>query len=208
MIYWIKIEKEAAMKTDENGLELSNQSSSGYRFVALYEGKTFVAFADVVGDELQKLNQQHTSACDFYGFKNVVALGEFDDVRDAAYVGQKFYGSSVDERDQNLEEFFAGNTSVIATPPMSWKHDPDFIQIDRAKERTANRKNKVYVPKKDVQTALYDYYKDTQGQFKVTKDDTSAIRQVMEEYIDLLDGRPNNNDYMDAAKNAFEAYRI
>lgn len=139
---------------DQNGLTLSNASDSGYKHVTtLFDGPLagrFIAFADVTTNELQAMNKQYKHGIDgFFGFKNVVPLGVFDDVRDAAYVGQEFYGTSGDDRDENLEELFAGNTSVVAVPHGKWDNPADVVSMNKAKKRIKTRRmGKVFDPKK------------------------------------------------------------
>ena len=211
---------EASVKSvgkDQNGLEFSSQSGSGYKFVTTLlngplKGK-FIAFADVHGDELQELNKEHgTRVPGFFGHKNVVALGVYDDVRDAAYVGQKFYGGSPEARDHNLRELFSGNESVVPKAPGHWKYEPDWDQINAAKEkmmgaaksRAATReKNKVTL---DVQKALGLYYQQHKDEYNVPTQDAGKIRNAMNAIMARIK-RPTNQDFMDAAQAAFAPYK-
>jgi len=91
--------KEAQVKSigrDANGLELSNVSGSGYKYVSMVDtpqlkGK-YIAFAKIDNEDLQQMNIESGSnkrIPGYFGHKNTVGLAIFDDIRDAAYVGQK-----------------------------------------------------------------------------------------------------------------------
>ena len=197
-----------ATTTDKNGLMLSNSSDSGYRFVTtLFEGPLagkFIAFADVKTDELQRFNMDRgNQITGFFGFKNVVALGVFDDVRAAAYVGQEFYGNDADHRDSNLYDLFSGDESVIPVPPKEWMHDPDFDSMARAKKRVQKR------AKVDVQQALHAFHKDHGADYNVKTNDRKVINNIranVTAYLGTLD-KPKQSDANEAVRLAFEPYR-
>lgn len=132
------------MATDSNGLILSKTSDSGYRHVTtLFNGPLvgkFIAFADVpvnLQDDCQAYKIQHGR--DVFGFKNVIVLGIFDDVRDAAFVGQTFFGKSAINRDANLTALFAGDTSVIPTQIPTWQNAPCAVSIAAGAQRHVSR---------------------------------------------------------------------
>ena len=199
------------IQTDKNGLQLSSNSDSGYKFVTTFfegplQGK-FIAFADVTGDERQYKNSQlKTRVPGFFGFKNVMALGVYDDVRDAAFVGQNFYGEDSSTRNDNLDMIFEGSESVIPTPRVDWKHDPNYDQIEGARKRALKR-NTNRVGKLDVQGAIAKFFKDSGADYNVGVKDAPAIREAMNDYLDTLGRSPKNNDLMKAAELAFEEYR-
>lgn len=194
------------MAEDKNGLTLSNQSDSGYKFVTtLFEGPLagkFIAFADVVGDERQHKNMQHGKRIQgFFGFKNVLALEVFDDVRDAAYVAQTFYGEDNATRNTNVDALFEGNERVIPTPPRKdWQHDPDYLTMEKAKTRAAGRKTL------DVQQALHNFNKSNGADYTVKAADAKDIRTAMVEYLKTIK-KPKNDDMMEAARLAFEPFK-
>ena len=193
------------MKTDKNGLVLSNQSDSGYKFVTtLFKGPLagkYIAFADVTGNERQYQNSLHGKRVDgFFGYKNVVALGAYDDVRDAAYVGQHFYGDSSSTRNANLDALFEGDESVIPVCQQKWNHDPDFVQMEKAKVRAAGRVNI------DVQQALSNFYKENSSTYKVSAKNAQAIRDSMNAYLGTIE-KIKNSDMMEAARLAFEPFK-
>lgn len=132
------------MATDANGLILSNTSDSGYRHVTtLFDGPLvgkFIAFADVPA-ELQDDCQAHKliHGRDVFGFKNVIVLGIFDDVRDAAFVGQTFFGKSATNRNANLVSLFAGDKDVIPTQIPVWQHSSCAASVAAGAHRHANR---------------------------------------------------------------------
>ena len=196
------------LTVDKNGLLFSNHSDSGYRFVTTFfdgplVGK-FIAFADVNGDRLQRMNLIHANrVTGFFGFKNVVALGIYSDVRDAAHVGQQFYGSGADERDSNLEALFAGNESVIVKPPSGWLHDPDYNQLESAKNRSIKRA--ASRAKINVQKTMYDFNKAHGAEYNVYPSDAAAIRDAMKSYLASL-AKPKQIDAVEAARLAFEPY--
>lgn len=190
---------------DKNGLELSSKSSSGYRFVTtFFEGTLagkFIAFADVKEEGLQAQNLEHEKRITgFFGFKNVVALGIFDDVRAAAFVGQNFYGSNADNRDMNLEALFNGDDSVVPVPPAAWDHEPDHDRMAGAKKRVARRANV------DVQEALAAFYKEHGTGYNVKSTDAKDIRATMNAYLGTLD-MPKQSDAAEAARIAFEPFK-
>lgn len=195
------------MVTDKNGLILSNQSDSGYKFVTtLFEGPLagkFIAFADVVGDERQHKNMQHGKRVEgFFGFKNVLALDVYDDVRDAAYVGQTFYGEDNAARNANVDALFEGNERVIPTliGKKEWQHDPDYANMEKAKTRAAGRKTL------DVQQAIHDFNKSNGADYTVKAADAKDIRTAMTDYLKTIK-KPKNSDMMEAARLAFEPFR-
>lgn len=133
------------MTTDANGLELSNISNSGYRHVTVlfddpeFSGM-FIAFADVPVDLQADCREYKAKNGDSaFGYQNVVTLGVFADVRDAAYVGQTFYGLSVDDRNANLVELFSGNRSVIPANIPTWNHPANAATMAAAVKRKATR---------------------------------------------------------------------
>jgi len=193
------------MKTDKNGLILSNQSDSGYKFVTtFFKGPLagrYVAFADVTGNERQHQNSLHGKRVDgFLGYKNVVALGVYDDVRDAAYVGQQFYGGDSGTRNANLDALFEGNESVVPICTQKWEHDPDLTQMEKAKVRAAGRVNI------DVQQALSNFYKENGSAYKVSGKNAQAIRDSMNAYLGPIE-KIKNSDMMEAARLAFEPFK-
>jgi len=194
------------MATDKNGLTLSNQSDSGYKFVTtLFDGPLagkFIAFADVVGDERQHRNNQHGKRVEgFFGFKNVLALGVFDDVRDAAYVGQMFYGEDNAARNANVDALFEGNESVVPhSPKKAWKHDPDYATMEKAKTRAAGRVTL------DVQAALAAFHKTNAADYSVKATDAKGIRKAMNDHLKTIK-KPKNSDVMEAARLAFAPFK-
>lgn len=194
------------MATDGNGLILSNQSDSGYKFVTtLFEGPLagkFIAFADVLGDQRQYLNSQHGKRVDgFFGYKNVVALSVHDDVRDAAYVGQTFYGEDSASRNANIDALFEGNESVIAKPiGKVWQHEADYASMDKAKARAVKR------VKIDIQQGLFDFHTANAADYTVKAKDAKDIRAAMKAHLDTIE-KPKNDDVKEAARIAFEPYR-
>jgi len=194
------------MATDKNGLQLSNQSDSGYKFVTtLFDGPLagkFIAFADVLGDQRQYRNNEHGKRVDgFFGFKNVLALGVYDDVRDAAYVGQHFYGEDSASRNANIDALFEGNESVIPRPTgKPWQHDPDYSSIEKAKTRAKKR------VKIDIQQGLHSFHKAHGADYSVKATDAKAIRAAMKAHIDSIE-KPKNSDVLEAARLAFEPYK-
>lgn len=193
------------MATDKNGLILSNQSDSGYKFVTtLFDGPLagkFIAFADVVGDDRQHRNNQHGKrVAGFFGFKNVLALSVHDDVRDAAYVGQHFYGEDNASRNANVDTLFEGNESVVPTPiGKVWQHDPDYATMDKAKTRATGRVTLT------VQDALAAFHKANRANCNAKASDAEDIRNTMTAYLKGFK-KPKNSDVMEAAKLAFEPY--
>lgn len=196
-----------ANTTDKNGLILSSQSDSGYKFVTtLFDGPLvgkFIAFADVVGDERQYQNSQRGRGRvkGFFGHKNVLALGVFDDVRDAAFIGQAFYGEDNAHRNNNVDMLLEGNEAVLPKlPRKKWEHEADKDSMDRGKKRHGNRATIV------VQEALAEFYKNNKDDYTVTAEDAVAIRSTMNEYLDAIK-KPKNSDIRDAAKIGFEPFR-
>jgi hypothetical protein len=131
----------AKVSTDANGLILSNNSSSGYKFVTrLFSGPMvgkWLAFADVP-EELRAESREYKKTNGIsgtLGFENVIILGVYDDVRDAAFIGQSFYGNNADDRNTNLEALFAGDTSVVPTQCPNWNHEACAASIARATAR-------------------------------------------------------------------------
>ncbi len=191
---------------DKNGLEFSAQSDSGYKFVTtLFDGPLagkFIAFADVLGDERQYKNNEHGKRVDgFFGYKNVLALGVYDDVRDAAYVGQSFYGEDSASRNANVDALFEGNERVIPTPPTKeWQHDPDYVSMEKAKVRARKR------VKIDIQQGLHNFHKANLGDYSVKATDAKVIRAAMKAHIDAIE-KPKNSDVEEAARLAFEPYK-
>ena len=214
---------EASVKNvgkDMNGLEFSSQSGSGYKFVTTLlngplKGK-FIAYAKVSDPDMQEMNIETGSnkrIPGFFGHKDTVGLAVFDDVRDAAYVGQKFNSENPQERHNNLLELFSGNESVVPKSPGKWQYDPDWEQMNAAKEkmmgvaqsRAATReKNKVTL---DVQKALGLYYQQHKDEYDVNPaQDATKIRNAMNVIIARVK-KPTDQDFMDAAQAAFAPYK-
>jgi len=194
------------MATDKNGLILSSQSDSGYKFVTtLFDGPLagkFIAFADIVGDERQHRNSQSEKRVHgFFGYKNVMALGVYDDVRDAAYVGQAFYGEDNASRNANVDALLEGNELVVPVPPRKdWKHDPDHDSMKKAKSRASKRTTL------DVQSAVASFHKANGADYNVKASDAKEIRAAMTAYLKTIK-KPNNADMMEAARLAFEPFK-
>ena len=189
---------------DKNGLELSTKSGSGYKFVTIYNDK-FIAFADVP-EYLQEYRKINDNICDFYGFKNVVALGEFDDVRDAALVGQRFFGENIQERDKNLSSLMAGDRGVIPKANILWEYDRAEEYVQNAIEK----KNKLQSNKGslNIQTVLFEYYTINKDKFQnVTKNDIPEIRKDMIGYLEMSD-KKNKTEFFKAAEYAFEKFVV
>ena len=200
------------IKTDKNGLELSGHSDSGYKFVTTFlagplAGK-FIAFADVKAGDLQELNQQYAGNIKgFFGFKNVVGLGVFDSVLDAAYVGQQFYGTCSDDRDDNLAELFAGNDSVVAEPDQQWDHEPDFDSMERGTKRAKYRAANPRAKKLSIQEAIVKFNKEHVGEYNVSIKEAPAIRKAMDIALRQVIGRVSNMDLLEAAEAAFAPFK-
>jgi len=176
------------MATDKNGLTLSNASDSGYKFVTtLFEGPLagkFVAFADVKTAELQRLNKSHAHGINgFFGFKNVVPLGVFDDVRDAAYVGQTFHAGNADDRDDNLAELYAGNESVIPKSLTDWDNPADVTSMKKAATRAKTRRMGKTFDAKKAETAI-DKFANNFKSYKIGNMDVRVILERMKELFD------------------------
>lgn len=136
----------AKISTDKNGLVLSNISSSGYKFVTqLFDGPMvgkWLAFADVP-EELRAESREYKKTNGVYGtlgFDNVIILGVYDDVRDAAFIGQSFYGNNADDRNMNLEALFAGDTSVVPTQCPDWEHEACAASVAKATAKAIKRR--------------------------------------------------------------------
>ena len=204
---------------DKNGLEFSNVSGSGYKHASVVDtpdlkGK-FIAYAKVGGEDMQELNIQSDSnkrIPGFFGHKDTVGLAIFDDIRDAAYVGQTFNSKSTQERDANLLELFSGNESVIPKPPGKWEHEPDWDRVAAAADKMtdAGAKRKATLAKNKVtlnpQLALAKFFKERGAEYNVGKNDAGTIRGAIEATIAAIK-KPTDSDFMDAAEQAFEPYR-
>lgn len=200
---------------DKNGLAFSNVSGSGYKYAGVVDtpalkGK-FIAYAKVSGDEMQEMNIESGSnqrIPGFFGHKDTVGLAVFDDIRDAAYVGQKFN----ENRDNNLLELFSGNESIVPKSPGKWEHEPDWDRVAMAADKMAGASEKrkatlaANKPTLDSQTAMAKFYKERGSEYSVSGNDGKAIRGEIE---NIMKGnkRPKDEDFMAAAEQAFEPYR-
>jgi hypothetical protein len=193
---------------DDNGLMLSERAYSGYKFVTVlfdgpYAGK-YIAFADVPS-HLQKQKAAFGSN-NCFGFSNIQTLGVFDDVRDAAYVGQTFFNEG---RDENLVKFFAGDMSVVPVPPSTWKYEPHIVHYnnfkkasDKYKEKLMNKiRSDIKQNIKNSQDAFYFVYSKNKDKYNITKDDVANIRMEIEQHHPRL-----NIEYICAAEMALEQY--
>ena len=213
--------KEARTKSigrDENGLEFSKFSGSGYKFVATLatgplKGK-FIAFAKIEDTDLRQMNKEHgVRVPGFFGHENTIGLAVFDDIRDAAFVGQTFNGDNDNVRDGNLLDLFSGNESIIPKSPGNWKHEPDWDIINAAIENASVKSGKAAITREknrltlNTQTALANFNKEYGGNYNVTMNDAGGIRASIDDYIDNLKSNPKDSDYMNAAKQAFEPFR-
>lgn len=193
---------------DKNGLKLSNSTDSGYFLVSMLSsgnlaGK-FIPYANVHGEDLQvakvafERGQGGSLVPGFFGHKNVIGLSVEDDVRDAAYVAQSFS----DNLENNLEELFDGNMSVIPKSPGNWKHPPAEQAIERMK-KAGERKPRRHEPKLTAQTALAQVWGENKGKYNVSGKDAPALR------ADIESQNPSsNNDFIIAATNALEKYNV
>ena len=201
---------DSGIGTDKNGLKLSNTTDSGYYLVSMLSkgslaGK-FIPYANVHGEDLQaakvsfERSQGGSLVPGFFGHKNVIGLTVEDDVRDAAYIAQKFSS----DLELNLMELFDGNMSVIPKPPGNWQHPPAEEAIERMKKagERAPRKMKPREPKLDAQTALAKVWGDNKGMYKVTGSDAPALR------ADIESRNPaNNQEFIAAATAALEKFK-
>lgn len=197
------------MAIDRNGLHLSNQTNSGYKFVTTffdgpYVGK-FAAFAELTNDRMRELNRDFGATYPGLNDSHICILGMYDDVRDAAHVAQTFQGEGTVDRNANLQNLFDGRNETLATSPM-WDHTPDLERMEAAKKRTeGNASNRA--GKLDIQSALAKFHGEHITEYNITAKHAPAIRKVMAEYIEALDQAPTNADLLAAAEEAFQLYR-
>ena len=204
---------------DKNGLEFSNVSGSGYKHASVVDtpelkGK-FIAYAKVGGEEMQAMNIESGSnrrIPGFFGHKDTVGLAIFDDISDAAYVGQAFNGKNTKDRDNNLLELFSGNEFVIPKPPGKWEHEPDWDRVKAASEKMSDVgvKRKATMAKNKVtlnpQLALAKFHKERGSEYNVGRDDAATIRGAIEAVMANIK-RPTDADFMNAAEQAFAPYK-
>ena len=125
----------------------------------------------------------------------------YDDVRDAAYVGQTFYGEDNATRNLNVDALFEGNESVVPrVPTKEWQHEPDYTSIEKAKTRASGRVTL------DVQRALANFHKANAADYNVKASDAKAIRKAMTDYLKTIK-KPKNSDVMESARIAFDPYK-
>lgn len=197
--------------TDDNGLQLSKLTDSGYYLVSMLSkgnlaGK-FIPYANVHGEELQhdktefERDQGGLLAPGFFAHKNVIGLSIEENVLDAAYIAQKFSN----DLELNLMELFDGNMSIIPKSPGNWQHPPAeqaIEQMKKAKTRVP-RKIKIREPKLNAQTALAKVWSDNKEMYNVTVADAPTLR------TDIISQNPTNNQsFIAAATNALEKYKI
>jgi len=198
------------MAIDRNGLHLSNQTNSGYKYVTTffdgpYVGK-FVAFADLTNDRMRELNRDFGDRYPGLNDSHVVILGMYDDVRDAAHVAQTFQGEGTTDRNSNLLNLFDGRRETLSTPPEEWKHDPDQERMEAAKKRSeGNASNRA--GKLTIQSALAKFHSNHALEYKISGKQAPVIRKAMAEYIEALEQPPTNADLLAAAEEAFRPYR-
>lgn len=201
---------EKDILTDANGLRLSNTTDSGYALVSMLSsgplaGK-FIPYANIFGEELQaekkafERSQGGALVPGFFQHKNVIGLTVEDDVRDAAYIAQKFS----DDLELNLMELFDGNTTIIPKPPESWEHAPDESALERMKKAGERKPRKVKPrgPKiKDAQGALFKVWGENKDLYvAIPPKDMPILRKEVE-------NKAREMGWVDAASEALEKYK-
>lgn len=197
------------MAEDKNGLQLSNQTNSGYKFVTtFFDGPNvgkFAAFAELTNDRMRELGRIYGKNFPGIADFQIITLGIYDDVRDAAHVGQRFYGKGTVDRNNNLQNLFDNRKGVISIPPLEWKHEPDLERMEAAKKRSEgtaiNRAGKL-----DIQDAIGKFYSEHRSEYKISANDAPDIRKVMAEFLEALDRPTSNTDLLMAAEEAFLPY--
>lgn len=140
---------------------------------------------------------------------NTVHIGYFSDSREAAYARSVFENSPTDEKIDMLH-----NGVDLAYPADLYKL-PEKITHEEAEQeiiayRKANQVDDPIVPvsalKQKVQQELANFYKDNAADYKVEKNDATAIREAMTDYLKTIT-KPRNSDVIEAARLAFEPYK-
>ncbi len=185
---------------DANGLRLSGVAGSGYYLVATlpfeeFAGK-FIAYAYIADPDLQKagkdFERDHGPMVPgfFYIMANVVGLGVFDDVRDAAYVAQEF------TEDDLYDLLLDGDESVIATPPAGgWEYPA--VDVPPREKRTRRGAKRL-----DAQLALAQVWGVDRAAYSATMADAPALRKA------IITSDPHGNaEFLEAARMALESFR-
>lgn len=195
---------------DKNGLLLSNNSDSGYMYVTtLFDGPLegkFIAFAKVpeyLRDARSQFGASFDGSSAAFGYNDTLTLGIFDDVRDAAFIGQHFNGNSVEDKNDNLERLFAGLYGKLPKTP-NWSHDPNYQQMESARQRSIKRA--ASRAKIDIQKTLSAFHQEHGAEYNVKPTDAKAIRAFMNAYLGTIE-KPKQADAIEAARLAFEPYK-
>jgi hypothetical protein len=201
---------------DDNGLALSNATNSGYMMATLITGGKdvgkFLAYVWLPEvDELRELRRKFGQKM-YYGYENVQGLAIYENVLDAAYVGQEFNKNLI----ENLISLYNGDDSVIATPPQSFPYGPAEnaqIKIDIIQTKINNRPKQTNngpidfkarkTPEDKAQYVFLDIFNKNRGNYNITKEDVKNIRDV----ILMQQPERDYNDWLLAAELALEPYK-